>query len=61
MDSKGKKIGILIVLCTLLVVMAAVVVVNYKRFMGGDSKAAMKGCNECFRTDDRTGWKGAWR
>ena len=40
MDSKGKKIGILIVLCTLLVVMAAVVVVNYKRFMGGDSKAA---------------------
>lgn len=34
MDSKGKKIGILLVLCAVLVVMAAVVVVNFNAFMG---------------------------
>ena len=33
MDSKGKKIGILFVLCALLVVMAAVVMANYNRFL----------------------------
>lgn len=38
MDSKGKKIGILIVLCALLVIMAAVAAVNYNRLMGKDKK-----------------------
>ncbi len=37
MDSKGKKIGILFVLCALLVVMAAVVMANYNRFLGKDT------------------------
>ncbi|MDE7476926.1 MAG: glycoside hydrolase family 25 protein [Lachnospiraceae bacterium] len=41
MDSKGKKIGILFVLCTLLVVMAAVVFVNYNRLMGKSSNPAV--------------------
>lgn len=41
MDSKGKKIGILFLLCALLAVMAAVVLVNYNRFQGkGASPAA---------------------
>ena len=39
MDSKGKKIGILFVLCALLVVMAAVVMANYNRFLGKDTRA----------------------
>ena len=34
MDSKGKKIGILFVLCSLLAVMTAVVLVNYNKLMG---------------------------
>ncbi|MDE5697977.1 MAG: glycoside hydrolase family 25 protein [Lachnospiraceae bacterium] len=34
MDSKGKKIGILFVLCALLAVMAAVVLANYNRLIG---------------------------
>lgn len=37
MDSKGKKIGILFVLCVILAVMAGVVFVNYNRLMGKDS------------------------
>lgn len=37
MDSKGKKIGILLVLCTLLLVMAAVVLVNYNKLVGNSS------------------------
>lgn len=37
MDSKGKKIGILLVLCTLLLVMAAVVLVNYNKLVGNRS------------------------
>ena len=40
MDSKGKKIGILLVLCAVLVVMAAVVVVNFNAFMGKGKPAA---------------------
>lgn len=41
MDSKGKKIGILFVLCFLLIVMAAVVFVNYNRLMGKSSAPAV--------------------
>lgn len=41
MDSKGKKIGILFVLCAILVVMAAVVMVNYNRLMGKGSNTAI--------------------
>ncbi|MCI8967681.1 MAG: hypothetical protein HFH75_08875 [Lachnospiraceae bacterium] len=37
MDSKGKKFGILFVLCALLAVMAAVVMANYNRFLGKDT------------------------
>lgn len=37
MDSKGKKIGILLVLCALLLVMAAVVLVNYNKLIGKSS------------------------
>ncbi len=37
MDSKGKKIGILLVLCALLLVMAAVVLVNYNKLVGKSS------------------------
>lgn len=40
MDSKGKKIGILFVLCSLLVVLAAVVLVNYNKLMGKGSDPA---------------------
>lgn len=40
MDSKGKKIGILFVLCSLLAVMAAVVMVNYNRLVGKSSNSA---------------------
>lgn len=40
MDSKGKKIGILLVLCALLVVTAAVAVANYNRLMGNGGKNA---------------------
>ncbi|MDE6919842.1 MAG: glycoside hydrolase family 25 protein [Lachnospiraceae bacterium] len=39
MDSKGKKFGILFVLCALLAVMAAVVMANYNRFLGKDTSA----------------------
>lgn len=42
MDSKGKKIGILIVLCALLVIMATVAAVNYNRLMGNNKKAAVE-------------------
>lgn len=38
MDSKGKRIGILIVLCTALLVMAALAVVNYNQLMGKGSQ-----------------------
>lgn len=41
MDSKGKKIGVLFVLCALLVVMAAVFLVNYNRLMGKDARSAV--------------------
>lgn len=37
MDSKGKKIGILFVLCALLAVMTAVVLANYNKLMGKGS------------------------
>lgn len=40
MDSKGKKIGILLVLCALLAVMAAVVLANYNRLVGKDASPA---------------------
>ena len=40
MDSKGKKIGILLILCSLLAVMAAVVLVNYNSLMGRKKKPA---------------------
>lgn len=37
MDSKGKRIGILLVLCALLLAMAAVVLVNYNKLVGNSS------------------------
>lgn len=40
MDSKGKKIGILFVLCSLLIVMAAVVFANYNMLMGNHKDTA---------------------
>lgn len=40
MDFKGKKIGILFVLCSLLAVMTAVAAVNYSRLMGKSSNPA---------------------
>ncbi|MDE6917913.1 MAG: glycoside hydrolase family 25 protein [Lachnospiraceae bacterium] len=40
MDSRGKKIGILLLLCTLLAVMGAVVLANYNRLMGKGTKPA---------------------
>jgi len=40
MDSKGKRFGILFVLCALLAVMAAVVFVNYNQLMGKDAGSA---------------------
>lgn len=43
MDSKGKRIGILFVLCILLAVMAAVVLMNYNRFVGKDARPAGSG------------------
>ena len=43
MDSKGKKIGILFVLCTLLAVMAAVLFAGYSRLMGKETGAAASG------------------
>lgn len=41
MDSKGKKFGILLVLCALLAVMASVVFTNYNRLMGKSSSPVM--------------------
>lgn len=38
MDSKAKRISILIVLCALVVIMAAVVVVNFNQLMGKEKK-----------------------
>lgn len=38
MDSKGKRIAILLVLCSMVAVMAAVVAVNYRTFMGQNGK-----------------------
>ncbi|MDE7324399.1 MAG: glycoside hydrolase family 25 protein [Lachnospiraceae bacterium] len=43
MDSRGKRIGILIVLCALLVIMAAVAAANYNRLMGKDKKTSAAG------------------
>ena len=40
MDSKGKKIGILFVLCTLLVGMAVVLFAGYSRLMGKEADAS---------------------
>lgn len=40
MDSKGKRIGILLVLCSLTVIMAAVVLANYDRFIKKDKNVA---------------------
>ena len=40
MGSKGKKIGILLILCSLLVVMAAVVLMNYNKLMDKGSNPA---------------------
>lgn len=40
MDSRGKKIAILLVLCSLVVIMAAVAAVNFNRLMGNGSKAS---------------------
>lgn len=39
MDSKGKKIGMLLVLCALLTVAAAVALANYNRLTGKDTRA----------------------
>ena len=50
MDSKGKRIGILIVLCTMLVIMAAVAAVNYNRLMGKDKKTSAAGSTESIST-----------
>lgn len=38
MDSKGKKIAILVVLCSLAAVMAAVAALNYRRLMGKNDR-----------------------
>lgn len=40
MDSKGKRIAVLIVLCALLVIAGAVALLNFNRLMGKDKKAA---------------------
>lgn len=40
MDSKGKKIAILLVLCSLVGIMAAVAAVNFNRLMGNGSKSS---------------------
>ncbi len=40
MDSKGKKIGMLLVLCALLTVAVAVALANYNRLTGKDTRAA---------------------
>lgn len=40
MDSKGRKIAILLVLCSLVAVMAVVAVMNYNSFIGGSKKTA---------------------
>lgn len=58
MDSKGKKIGILFVLCSLLVVLAAVVLANYNKFMGKGSdpaagSSADSGSREIIEADGR--------
>lgn len=50
MDSKGKRIGILIVLCTMLVIMAAVAAVNYNRLMGKDKKTSAADSTESIST-----------
>ncbi len=43
MDSKGKKIGILFVLCSLLIVMAVVVFANYNKLMGHNTNTTADG------------------
>ncbi|MDE6365452.1 MAG: hypothetical protein K2L86_14515, partial [Lachnospiraceae bacterium] len=43
MDSKGKKIGILFVLCALLAVMAVVLFAGYNRLMGKETDKAVAG------------------
>lgn len=43
MDSKGKKIGILFVLCSLLIVMAVVVFANYNKLMGHNTNTTAGG------------------
>lgn len=43
MDSKGKKIGILFVLCSLLIVMAVVVFANYNKLMGNNTNTTAGG------------------
>lgn len=58
MDSKGKKIGILFVLCSLLVVLAAVVLANYNKLMGKGSdpaagSSADSGSREIIEADGR--------
>lgn len=58
MDSKGKKIGILFVLCSLLVVLAAVVLANYNKLMGKGSGSAAgssadSGSREIIEADGR--------
>lgn len=40
MDSKGKRIGILIVLCTIITVMATIVLTNYNRFVKKDKNVS---------------------
>ncbi len=46
MDSKGKKIGILLVLCALLAVMAAVLFSNYNRLVGKNSSSSAGGSTD---------------
>ncbi|MDE7272130.1 MAG: hypothetical protein K2N95_03575 [Lachnospiraceae bacterium] len=46
MDSKGKKIGILLVLCALLAVMAAVLFSNYNHLMGKNSSSSAGGSTD---------------
>lgn len=58
MDSKGKKIGILFVLCSLLVVLAAVVLANYNKLMGKGSgpaagSSADSGSHEIIEADGK--------
>lgn len=55
MDSKGKKIAILIVLCSLLLITAAVAALNFNRFMGKDKKKTQTADNTASQVIEEDG------